>query len=79
MTLLNEDYSAAPAMLLPAWSGWIATTADATVTLGSIACFVANFTCVGVTVPVNLCVVACDCGPVSEELESWGTIKSIFR
>lgn len=78
-TLVNEDLSPAPNPVPPMWSGFIAVTAAAWVPVNTQCCFAVNFTCGGVTIPVNLCVVTCDCGPVLNEVESWGSIKALYK
>jgi hypothetical protein len=77
--LVNEDYTAAPSPLAAGWSGYIRVWADATVPIGTVCCFTINFTCGGVTIPLTLCVTACDCGPISNEVLDWGRVKSLYK
>ncbi len=78
-TLVNEDLSPAPNPLMPGWTGHIAVSAVTGTPLGTTCCLTVNFTCGGVTVPVKLCVVTCDCGPIENEHSSWGYLKSLYR
>ena len=78
-TLENEDHSPAPSPLPPGWTGFLAVSAPASTPLGTVCCFTVNFTCFGITIPVNLCVTACDCSPIQTKLETWGTIKALFK
>jgi hypothetical protein len=79
VSLLNEDMTPAPNPVPPGWSGHICVTADASVPLGTTCCIAVNFTCGGVTIPVNLCVDACDCGPISTDPTTWGYLKTLYR
>ena len=61
------------------FDGWIRVTADASVPIGSTCCFALNMTCGDSTVPINLCVEACECETVPTEPSSWGRIKSLYE
>lgn len=78
-TLVNEDLTPAPNPLPPGWTGHIAVSAVAGTPVGTVCCFAVNFNCGGVVVPVNLCATICDCGPVSAEKTSWGSLKALFN
>lgn len=78
VALYNEDWSAAPALLPPGWSGHICVSAGANIPVGAICCFSVDFTCAGVTATVNVCAQACDC-PTPTMRETWGRIKTIYR
>lgn len=79
-TLLDETFIAAPAVLLSGFSGWIKVSAVGTVPHGTTCNINLNLTCNGVTVPVQLSVLTCDCGtPVEAEDRTWGSIKSLYR
>jgi hypothetical protein len=78
VTLLNEDYSPAPALLPPNWTGWVCVSANASVLMGSQCCFNLNLVCAGVTATIDVCAFACGC-PVKVEQGTWGRIKSMYR
>ena len=78
--LLDEGFTNAPAVLLPGFTGWVSVTAVGTVPHGTTCNINLNLTCNGVTVPVQLSVLTCDCGtPVEAEDRTWGSIKSLYR
>ena len=58
--LVNEDYSPAPAILPPNWSGWICVTADPSVAIGTQCCPKVTFICNNQPAEVTLCATACD-------------------
>jgi hypothetical protein len=64
-TLVNEDYSAAPAALPAGWSGWICVKADASVPTGTECCPTVTFDCAGVPATIRLCATACDWNPTA--------------
>lgn len=78
-TLVNEDYSPAPAILPPGWTGWICVSADAGVPVGSFCCFTVDMECEGQTAAVELCAIACQCPPVQTESKTWGRLKGDYR
>lgn len=78
-TLVNEDLTPAPNPVPPGWTGFIAVTAAAGTPIGAQCCFTVNFTCGQVTIPVNLCVTTCDCGPIGTQREPWGSIKALYK
>jgi len=78
VTLLNEDYSPAPAMLPPNWTGWACISANANVPVGAQCCFGLNLWCQGVLATINVCAFACEC-PVKAEQGTWGRIKTLYR
>jgi hypothetical protein len=78
VTLVNEDHTAAPAMLPPNWTGWICVTAGANIPIGSQCCFSVDFWCFGVKATINVCADACPCD-VGVEQNSWGRVKHIYR
>ncbi len=79
VSLLDETFNNAPAVLLPGFSGWIAISATAGTALGTTCCLTLTLTCNGVPVPVKLCATTCDCGPIETENRAWGSIKSLYR
>jgi len=80
VTLLNEDYTPAPAILTgPNWTGWASITANAGVQLGSQCCFSLNLVCAGVPATIDVCAVACECPTVKVEQGTWGRIKTLYR
>jgi hypothetical protein len=78
MNLVNEDFSPAPNPVPAGWTGHIAVTANISVPFGTTCCFAVNFTCGGVTVPVQLCVDACDCS-LEAESSTWGKVKGLYQ
>jgi len=78
VTLLNEDYTPAPAVLPPNWTGWICVSANANVPVGSQCCFSLNLVCAGVTAKIDVCAFACEC-PVEARKGTWGRIKMLYR
>jgi hypothetical protein len=78
VTLLNEDYTPAPALLPPNWTGWVCVSANANVLVGSQCCFSLNLTCGGVLTKIDVCAYACDC-QVKVEQGTWGRIKNMYR
>jgi hypothetical protein len=78
-TLVNEDFSPAANPLPAGWTGFIDVTADASVPSGTTCCFWLDVNCGGVLARVQLCSEACDCGTVSSESSSWGSIKSLYK
>lgn len=78
VTLVNQDYTAAPAMLPANWMGWICVTAGPNVPVGNQCCYSVDFWCNGVKATVNVCAFACAC-EVGVEQNSWGRVKSIYR
>ena len=78
VTLVNEDFSPAPALLPPAWSGHICVTAGANIPVNDMCCFSVDFICAGVTGTVDVCAFACEC-PTSTLNRTWGRIKTLYR
>ena len=78
VTLLNENYTPAPALLPPNWTGWACITANANVPLYSQCCFNLNLICGGVLAKIDVCAFACEC-PVPAEQGTWGRIKTMYR
>lgn len=79
-TLLDELFANATATLPPGFTGWIKVSAVGTVPHGTTCNINLNLTCTGITVPVQLSVLACNCGtPVETEDKTWGSIKSLYR
>jgi len=78
-TLVNEDFTPAPAALPPAWSGYICVGSNASVAIGTVCCFQVLFVCNGITVPVDLCVEACDWTTVPTERITWSGIKVLYK
>lgn len=78
-SLLDETFLAAPAVLLPGFTGWIGISAVTTVPFGTVSNITLTLTCNGVPVPILLAATACDCGPVPIEKSTWGTFKAIYR
>jgi hypothetical protein len=79
VALLNEDYTPVGPALWAGWTGFFDVWADASVPVGTTCCIMLNLTCDGVTVPVELCVEACDCSTVETESSIWGDVKSLYR
>lgn len=77
-TLVNEDFSPAPANLPPGWTGWICVQANATVPYGGSCCFSVNMLCGTVSVRIDLCATACD-QATAPQRRSWGEVKLIYR
>lgn len=81
-TLVNEDFSPAPANLPPFWTGWICISADAGVPIGSTCCISLDLTCNEGSGPqtatVALCASACECA-VQGESSTWGRLKGLYR
>jgi hypothetical protein len=78
VTLLNEDHSAAPALLPANWTGWVCISANANVPVNSQCCFNLNLICEGMPATINVCAIACEC-PVKAEQGTWGRIKTLYR
>jgi hypothetical protein len=78
VSLLNEDYSPAPAMLPAGWTGWICISANAGIPVGAQCCFALNLVCQGVPATINVCAYACEC-PVKTEHGTWGRLKTMYR
>jgi hypothetical protein len=78
-TLVNEDFSPAPAGLPSGWSGYICVGSDASVAVGTVCCFQVLFVCNNITVPVDLCVEACDWSTVPVEKTTWSGIKVLYK
>ncbi len=79
MTLVNEDFTAAPNPVPPGWSGFLCVSADASVNIGTVCCFPLYMVCGNDTVQVDFCVEACDWGSVPVEPVTWGHIKALYR
>jgi lamin tail-like protein/flagellar hook capping protein FlgD len=58
-TLVNEDFSPAPAVLPAGWTGFICVTANAGVAYGTVCCFDVVFTCDGARGDIKVCATAC--------------------
>ncbi len=78
VTLLNQDYTPAPAQLPPNWQGWICVTAGPNIPVGDQCCYSVDFWCNGVKATVNVCAFACK-SEVETQQDSWGGIKNIYR
>jgi hypothetical protein len=78
VTLLNEDLTPAPGVLPVGWTGWICILASGVVPVGTSCCITVDFTCDGVTVPVQICGYACYC-PTPTLQTTWGQVKTIYR
>jgi len=78
VALENQDYTPAPAMLPPNWTGWLCVTADASIPVGDQCCFSVDFWCNGVKATVNVCAFACPCETGTQK-QTWGGIKDIYR
>jgi len=76
--LVNEDFTPAPAVLPPFWTGWICISADASVAIGATCCFDLNLDCGGQLATVNLCASACQCATQNES-STWGRLKGLYR
>jgi hypothetical protein len=77
-SLVNEDFSPAPASLPPAWTGWIAVSAAASVTPGTACCFYIDMTCGFVPARIDLCATACD-QATAPLRRSWSEVKAFYR
>jgi hypothetical protein len=78
VTLLNENYTPAPALLPPNWTGWICISANANMPLNSECCLNLNLVCGGVPATIDVCAFSCEC-PVRVEQGTWGRIKTMYR
>ncbi len=76
--LVNEDFTPAPAMLPPGWTGWICASAAASVVAGTPCCFSLSMTCGFVPARIDLCATACD-QATAPLRRSWSEIKAFFR
>ncbi len=77
-TLVNEDYTPAPAALPPGWTGWICISADASVPVASTCCFTIDLMCGEEAATIELCAHACQCA-VQNESSTWGRLKGWYR
>lgn len=62
-TLVNEDFTPAPVVLPPNWTGYICVAIGGAVPVGTTCCFTVNFACAGQTATIDLCATACACLP----------------
>ena len=60
VTLVNENFSAAPNPVPVGWSGFICVSTAAAVPLGTSCCFGIVFGCNGATSTIDICSTACD-------------------
>ncbi len=61
VTLVNEDFSAAPNPIPAGWTGFLLVTAAAGTVPGTTCCFTVNFDCGGSPAALELCATACEC------------------
>lgn len=78
ITLVNEDFTPAPGLLPPGWTGWIGVQAAPFVPGGAECCFTIDMTCGSVTTPVDLCARACN-EPTPAKRKRWSEVKAIYR
>jgi len=78
VTLVNEDYSAAPNPVPAGWSGHVCVTAPAGTSVGTVCCPTLDFTCGGVTARINVCAMVCDPATPAQH-GTWGRLKQIYR
>jgi len=78
VTLVNEDYSPAPALLPPLWSGHICVTAGPNIPVNAVCCFSVDFFCGGSKGTIDVCAYACEC-PTPVLNGTWGRIKALYR
>lgn len=62
-TLVNEDFTPAPAILPAGWTGFICVNIAAAIPAGTTCCFTVNFFCSGQVGTIDLCAIACACQP----------------
>ena len=70
VTLVNEDFSAAPNPLPVGWTGWIKLQVGGAVAAGTSCCPSVIFQCNGASSTVDLCTTACDCQPIKPQLSA---------
>jgi hypothetical protein len=61
--LVNQDFSPAPAVVPPNWTGWLCISAAPTVAINSQCCPILTFTCNNQPGVIELCATACSCTP----------------
>ena len=78
-TLVEEDMvTPAPNPLPPAWHGFIAVSAAAATTPGTVCCFTIQFSCGGAAGLIYVCATACDCNGHAPALEGmdWNPVHT---
>jgi hypothetical protein len=76
--LVNEDFTPAPALLPPTWTGWICVSAAASVVPGTPCCTYVDMTCGFVPAHVDFCATACTL-PTAARRRTWSEVKLIYR
>lgn len=78
LSLLNEDFTPAPASLPPGWTGWIGASAAASVPGGTTCCFKLDVVCEFEVARIDLCAKACS-EPTQAKRKRWAEVKAFYR
>jgi hypothetical protein len=77
-SLVNEDYTPAPAALPPGWTGWISANAAVSVPGGTQCCFTLDMVCEYEPAQIRLCARACS-EPTNVVRKRWAEVKAFYR